>query len=268
MKFKKIYVEITNICNLNCSFCSRTCKPKKEMTKEEFEIVLKMIDKYTDYLYLHVQGEPLLHSNLKSILELCSKYKKKVNITTNGTLLKKYVNLINETDCIRQINISLHCETNNKNYFEDVFSSVEKLNKNIYISYRIWINDKKSLILDNLKKYYGDKVLDIYHDNNIALAKNIYLNKSEEFIWPDLNNSYYNEIGTCLGLKTHLGILSDGTVVICCLDKDGISNLGNIFNKPFEEILESSKYIIDYFNNNKCALDICKHCSYKDRFNN
>ena len=37
-----------------------------------------------------------------------------------------------------------------------------------------------------------------------------------------------------------------------------------------EDILNSSKYIntINNFNNNKAYLDICKHCSYKERFNN
>ena len=99
------------------------------------------------------------------------------------------------------------------------------------------------------------------------LDKNIYLNKEEEFAWPNVNNNYYNEYGTCLGLKSHLGILSDGTVVVCCLDSNGDSNLGNVFNSSFEDILKNSKYIIDNFNNNKCVLDICKHCSFKDKFN-
>ena len=117
-----------------------------------------------------------------------------------------------------------------------------------------------------MKKFYGNIVLDIYNKNNIILDKNVYLNKDEEFDWPNINNSYYDEKGTCLGLKSHIGILSDGTVVICCLDSNGLSNLGNIFNTSLEEILDNSKYIIDNFNNNKCVLDLCKHCSFKDKF--
>jgi len=88
-KFKKIYVEITNKCNLKCPFCSIDDKKKREMNLLEFDDVLNKITDYTDYLYLHVKGEPLLHSNFKEILDICLKYNKKVNITTNGSLLKK-----------------------------------------------------------------------------------------------------------------------------------------------------------------------------------
>ena len=82
------------------------------------------------------------------------------------------------------------------------------------------------------------------------------------------NNNYYNERGTCLGAKTQLAILSDGTVSICCLDSEGVSNLGNIYLSTMEDILASDKYqnILKGFNDNKVYLDICKHCSYKERF--
>ena len=77
MKFKKIYIEITNICNKNCSFCSKTNRKKREMSIDEFETVLKRINNYTDYIYLHIKGEPLTHSNFEEIVKLCKKYNKK-----------------------------------------------------------------------------------------------------------------------------------------------------------------------------------------------
>ena len=105
-KYKKIYIEITNICNLNCSFCSNDTMLKESITIENFEEVLKKINDYTDYIYLHVKGEPLLHPNLKELLDIALKYKKKVNITTNGTLLKEKINILSHPS-IRQINVSL-----------------------------------------------------------------------------------------------------------------------------------------------------------------
>ena len=51
-KFKSIYIEITNICNLNCSFCSNDNIEKKSITISEFEHILKEINDYTDYIYL------------------------------------------------------------------------------------------------------------------------------------------------------------------------------------------------------------------------
>ena len=267
MKFKRIYIEITNICNLNCSFCGNNKRTKKEMSLSEFETILKKINKYTDYIYLHVKGEPLLHSNLEGILTLAEKYNKHVNITTNGTLLKKNIDILKRSKMLRQINISLHSENKLPNYFNDVFDAVSKL-KDIYIVYRIWINTKEDTILSFLKEKYGDIVLNILNEKNILIKDKIYLNKNEKFIWPDINNNYYEECGRCLGLDTHIAILVDGTISICCLDSDAISNLGNIFDDDLETVLKSDKVkkIKEQFNNNKSYLEICKHCSYKKRF--
>ena len=35
-KYKKIYIEITNNCNLNCSFCSKVNRAKRNMTLDEY----------------------------------------------------------------------------------------------------------------------------------------------------------------------------------------------------------------------------------------
>ncbi len=270
MKYKKIYIEITNICNLNCSFCSKSNRLKKEMSINEFEEVLKKINNYTEYIYLHVKGEPLIHKDLDSILSLTKKYHKKVCITTNGVFLKDKLDILNKYDNIYQINISLHSENIKKSYLEDILYSIDKL-VYPYISLRFWTLDKG--LMDNKTKQYLEIIKSKYHideiKNNIKLKNKTYLSLDDKFIWPDINNNY-NKDGYCLGGKSHIAILSDGTVSICCLDSEGISNIGNILTNNLEELLSSEKYhnTIKYFQNRKCFLDICKHCSYKDRFNN
>ena len=116
MKFKRIYIEITNICNLKCSFCSNSKRNKKEMSIDEFELVMSKITMYTDYIYLHVMGEALSHHYLDDILSICKKYNKKVCITTNGVFLKDRLDILSKYDNIYQINISLHSENNKDNY--------------------------------------------------------------------------------------------------------------------------------------------------------
>lgn len=86
-RFKKIYIEITNICNLNCEFCPKTQRQKTILTKEEFQHIIKEIQPYTDYVYFHVKGEPLLHPELGVFLDICKEYGLKVNITTNLSLI-------------------------------------------------------------------------------------------------------------------------------------------------------------------------------------
>lgn len=276
-KFKKIYIEITNICNLSCSFCSKTNKDKKELTIEEFETILKKIADYTDYIYLHVKGEPLLHSKLEELLSLCKKYNKKVNITTNGTLLKERKDILSNSNCIRQLNISLHSENQKENYLKEVLEITSELSSKMNIVYRFWtlsnlkLDKKSTEIVGNISNYYElstEIVEKIKNEQNIKIKDHIYINKANQFIWPSLENEYYNETGYCYGLKDQLGILSDGTIVICCLDGEGITNLGNIFTDDLNTILNSERVekIIKGFQNRKVVEELCKHCSFKDKF--
>lgn len=279
MRFKKIYVEITNICNLNCSFCSKDNHIPKELTLQEFDIILNKIRHYTNSIYLHVKGEPLLHTKLKEMLEITKKYNIKVNITTNGTLLKQKVNILQKFDNIRQINISLHSENNYPNYFDNIFETSDLLSKNINIVYRIWtLNNHNANILstkgvDKIIKHYNlDKNTQkkLVNDKNIKVKDNIYLDKDIEFIWPNSVNDNSNDNGTCLGTRSHIAILVNGDVVPCCLDSKGILKLGNIFEDDVIDILNSKlfKEINNGFKNNKLVCNLCKNCNFrKQKFN-
>lgn len=272
-KFKKVYIEITNICNLSCSFCSVDSKVKETITIANFEKILKNINDYTDYVYLHVKGEPLLHKELDKLLDLCDKYNKRVNITTNGTLLKERCNILKHK-AIRQINISLHSENNKENYLDEIFETVNNLQDKIIV-YRFWtmdnykFNEKSTKIVENIIKNYNlspETVDKIKNEKHIKIRKNLYIDKANEFIWPNLNNNYYNDKGTCYALKDQIAILVDGTVVPCCLDSSGIINLGNVYTQTLEEIINSKRYqqMKQCFSNRKACEELCKHCSFKD----
>lgn len=264
-RFSKIYVEITNYCNLNCSFCSKDKRSKKEMSVNEFKEVISKIKDYTESIYLHVKGEPLLHSQLDEILSICDENNITVRITTNGTLLTKKKEILLKHK-IKQINISLHSENNNHNYFQDVFNTCDELSKKITIVYRIWVNKLSTIIVDNIISHYN--LSNLTNDKNIKIKDNIYLDKDYEFDWPKVSDNK-SDFGTCLGTKTHIAILSNGTVTICCLDSDGVVNLGNIFKTNLQDILDSKlfKEINNGFNNNKLVCDLCKSCTYRNRFN-
>jgi len=261
MKYKKIYVEITNICNLNCSFCSKDNRVKESISVENFETVLKKINDYTDYIYLHVKGEPLLHDDLDKLLDKAYKYNKKVNITTNGTLLKEKEDILRHPS-IRQINISLH---NEKNDLEEIFEVIDKLKDKIIIL-RYWTYSKERTdIVDKILKYYNISTESV--DKHIKLKDNLYLDKAEEFIWPSLDNDYCNEKGFCYALKDQLAILVDGTIVPCCLDSNGVINLGNIYKDDLVDVINSKRYqdMKKGFQNRICTEELCKKCSFKDR---
>jgi len=276
-KFKKIYIEITNICNLNCSFCQNTKRKKKFMDVSEFSYIIEQIKPYTDYIYLHIKGEPLLNPNLDKFLAICDKNNILVNITTNGTLLKQNFMILSNHQSIRQINVSLHSENDFPSYYENVFSVCEKLSNRIYISYRLWtlrnnILDKKSTdIVEKIITYYSlstEVVKKLYEDSQIKICNNTYVNKDNLFEWPN-NSSKHMSDGYCHGTIDHIGILVDGTIIPCCLDGEGYISLGNIFLTNFVDILNSNRFIEmrNSFKNNVCSEELCKKCVFKDRFN-
>lgn len=277
-KFKKIYVEITNRCNLCCSFCGNTARPMKEMSVEKFRLVISKIKPYTDYIYLHVKGETLLHSHLKEILDVCHKNDIFVNITTNGTLLLKQEQVLLSSPCIRQINVSLHCEHNDVNYFDKVFCVCQRLAQKMYVSYRLWtmtdskLDEKLTDIVNKIATFYKlspEIVEKIEKNKTTKIFTNTFVDKENEFIWPSDNVSSDNE-GFCHALSKQIAILVDGTIVPCCLDGEGEISLGNIFSDDLEEVFKSERFLamLNGFRNNKSVEKLCQRCNFKNRFIN
>lgn len=270
-KFRKIYVEITNICNMNCSFCPETKRTKAIMSLKDFEHIAKQLKEYTDYIYLHVKGEPLLHPNLKEILEICKKYNLKINISTNGTLLKEKQNMLKN---IRQLNVSLHSFENHndlelKEYIKSTLVVCDELSKNgVIIRYKLWndgtSNNNNEKILQIINDNYNSQIQNMSYNKDQKLRDNVYLSIKTPFEWPDKQADEQIET-TCYGLRQQLAILVDGTVVPCCVDNDGNINLGNIFENSLATILNSGRAleIKKGFENNKCNHPLCKKCKYR-----
>lgn len=262
-RFKKIYIEITNICNLSCTFCKPDHRKKQYMSEEQFAEIISKIKSYTDYIYLHVKGEPLLNPKINEIIEIANKENIQVNITTNGLLLE---NLKNRK--VRQINYSIQSART----IEEIRQVIRKLKQiakesNTYISLRLWREEtkKNEEIIQVLKEEFLE-MKEI--EDKKEIAYHIYLSVEEEFEWPSLEESKEQEEGYCHGLINQMAILVDGTVVPCCLDNEGDIRLGNIFEQNLEEILKSDRAmaIVEGFKNRKVVETLCGKCQYKLKF--
>lgn len=294
--YKRIYVEITNVCNLNCSFCPPISRAPSFMSVEGFQYIVQHIAPYTDYIYLHIKGEPLLHPQLESILNICNSFQIYVNITTNGTLLYKTRDILCNSPALRQINISLHSFEQNQteaghkvtdkleDYLCEIINFARFLSEHTrtITALRLWNLDKSKMDKDLVQEntYIMNRLSDEFPDSEltsieystitrgIKLADKIYLNFDYEFVWPNLDAPYVGDKGSCYGLRTQLGILVDGSVVPCCLDGDGSIVLGNIFQDSLSDILDSPRacQITQGFNNGIITETFCQHCGYRNRF--
>ena len=88
MNIQRASVEITSLSNLHCDFCAGHHRPLMAMRTDDFAVAAKKLRAVTQYIYLHVMGEPLLHPELSSCFALAGSRGRKVCITTNGTLLE------------------------------------------------------------------------------------------------------------------------------------------------------------------------------------
>ncbi|MBR3887611.1 MAG: SPASM domain-containing protein [Clostridia bacterium] len=252
MRFKRVYIEITNVCNLKCNFCLPHHRENRFMTFEEFKLILNKIKPYTNYIYMHVKGEPLLHPDVDRFIEYAYNEGFLINLTTNATLLKNHLHI---TKYLRQINISLHAT----NSLEIV--QVAKQIKDCIVCFRIWNIDKDLKNKELLEKEFN---VQIPLQENFTLAENIFLSQKEEFAWPTLESTILCDKKYCYGLINQIAILVDGTVTPCCLDNEGDINLGNIFNNDFNEIITSERAIkiIEGFKENKACEELCKKCTF------
>ena len=275
-RFAKVYVEISNICNLSCSFCPGTTRKRKRMSVQEFELILNKIKPYTDYIYFHLLGEPLCHPDLEKFLQIAEKTSFKVIITTNGTLLNKNKDILLKSNSHYKTVISLHSfEANdNKNSFEyylnQCFQYAKDAENKKIVVLRLWNNGgKDSLndqILNALEKYFPKPWVN--ERNGTRIGEKIYIQYGDKFDWPTLENNDIEENIFCYGLRDQIGVLADGIVVPCCLDNNGEINLGNIFEKDLEEIINSEKAqnIYNGFSNRTACEELCKRCSFVRKF--
>lgn len=283
-RFKKIYIETTNVCNLSCNFCPKTSRKLEFMDVERFKIIIDKIKEYTNHIYFHLMGEPFLNKNLEGFLKIAKEANLNVNITTNGTLINNVNDIIINSNSIRQINISLHSfEANDNNinfneYLNSILDFVNLANEKIdtICSLRLWNIDTEELKADNNLNIEIIKLIEeklnvdfsikdaLLEKRGIKLKNKVYLNMAEKFSWPDSNINLISEEVFCYGLRDQIGILVDGTVVPCCLDSEGKINLGNIFNEDFEDIINSerAKNIYDGFSKRKAVEELCKRCGY------
>lgn len=275
-RFNKIYLEISNICNLSCAFCPGTKRKKEAMTEEAFASLLPKLRPFSDYLYFHLMGEPLLHPKLGRFLELAGDAGFKVILTTNGTLLSKQQSLLLSSPALHKVNISLHAfEANDlavpfMDYLRDCFVFGKAAEGQKIVVYRLWNHGGQDAmnetILSHLESFFPKPWKE--DRRGIRLGEKVFLEYGDKFDWPDLAAPEGSGHVFCYGLRDQIGVLCDGTVVPCCLDHDGDLALGNLHQERLDTILETprAKAIYDGFTDRTAAEELCRKCGYARRF--
>ncbi len=274
--YSRVYVEITNICNKSCSFCHGHSRAAKKMSLDEFDVLTDKLLPHTKYLYYHLMGEPLTHPLLPDFIRLANKKDFKSAITTNGTLLPKLGKTLIESG-VYKVNISLHSFEGEDSaaygeYIDGCLSFADEASRaGVLVIMRMWNSGhdggKNADIVSRMREKFGTDEW-VTSGKGGRIRHKLHYEYGERFEWPDLGASDGGERVFCYGLSDHFGVLSDGTVVPCCLDSDGVINLGNAFESDISDILKSqrAKSIAEGFKNRTACEELCRKCGYARRF--
>lgn len=290
-KFKKIYIEISNICNLQCSFCPIVERDKAIMSVELFDKVIKEVSPFTNEISLHLMGEPLAHPQFSEILKITERNffetGVQINLTTNGILLNKYKAELLKNKSLRQMNFSINSFKDNfkdrdiNPYLEDILNFTQQVQderEDFYINFRLWNikshNQQEDVNLPIIKKmssFFNVELNDDIDVGNIKskrIFKKVYFHFDSRFEWPSKLNPIISEVGSCHGLSGHIGIHANGIVVPCCLDKEALIDLGTLQTETLSTILMGKKAqaIKNGFRQKKLVDDLCQRCTYIKRF--
>ena len=273
--YSRVYVEITNLCNRNCSFCPGTVRSGRQMTMEEFRTAVEKLRGVTQYLYYHLMGEPLTHPGLPEMIATASEMGFKSVITTNGTLLPQRGQALIDAG-VYKVNISVHsfeegAEESYVNYIDGILDFADKASKSgVLTVFRLWNsgydggrNEKTvSMIRSRCSTPWTEG------PRGIKIRDRLYLEYGDRFAWPDMEAQDMGDQVFCYGLRDHFGILCDGRVVPCCLDREGQITLGNIFTDDIRQVLSTprAQALVDGFSCRKASEELCRKCGYARRF--
>lgn len=286
-RFKKVYVEIGNICNLQCSFCPEVERTQFRLNREDFRKTLAQVKPYADMVCFHVMGEPLAHPEFAEFIGIAGEMQVPVEITTNGTLLNDKSKEALLHPIVRQVNFSLQSffdnfpRANAEKYLAQIFAFTRQafaVRPDLYLNYRLWnLTDTKDHDQTNeeiLKKIESEYQITVNRnvDPSFRKSKNIinrlYLHFDSRFEWPHPSQPEVSTRGRCHGLVSHVAIHADGTVVPCCLDKEARIQLGRLSEKTFSDIIsgERASAIKKGFEQGELVEDLCRRCTYIQRF--
>ena len=290
MRFRKIYIEITNVCNLACPFCPGSSRAPAYMDAAMFADIAQQVKPLTEQVYFHVMGEPLLHPDFSRFIEICAGLELPVAITTNGALLDTAAAASLLNPVVRQINISLHSlpqlqsRADREKRLQQILDFTKKAfaqRPELYVNYRLWNLDTPAQELDSdannwicrsIEAAFGVTIPATGHSSgriSRPLLNRLYLHLDTRFEWPDINSANpLKTKGFCHALGTHFAILAGGTVVPCCLDRNGVTALGNCRQQSILDILDSprAKAILAGFENGLLTEALCQRCAYCSRF--
>ena len=289
------YLETTNYCNLQCSFCNReeVIGALQHMPIEKFRKLLENIKHHPiEEAKLMGMGEPFLHPQFDQICKIFKEYfpnaflvvasNCQYPIRPGSKMRSKFENSMKYIDLL-YFSIDGYKESYERDRspakwdklikFLDEFQHIDRKTCKVTCNYVINPNNVKDI------EIIQEEIVDKYNLEELRL--NIAQEWSEDKTLPggytidqvnylkdnwkkDIKGKSEWDFPDCFWVKEGLYTTVEGHVKMCCLNT-GAEPFGNLFKNSIEEIraTESFQNVKNGCSTNK-PTSHCKNCSYKE----
>jgi len=276
-----VLVDLSTACNATCVMCPTQLNPlrKKMMDPALFESVVEQVSKFpvhpvNNKFFIGVHGEPLLDKRLAEKIALCrSRGINHVLISTNGSLMtaQRARDILEAEPYI----IVISLESMDPKLFESIRKGlrhdvvVENLKSLLAIRNELNSSTRIGVrFIESVRNAHERETFQHYWAPHLNSAKQDYfsIDRIHNWAYGDPGKFYGNS--PC-GHTTGMTILSDGDVVFCCLDHEGVHHLGNAYQHSLLEIFnceKARKMRAIHFAGQRHTLEMCKTCDVAEQW--
>jgi radical SAM protein with 4Fe4S-binding SPASM domain len=294
-------IETGNYCNLQCPTCptpaSKVCRQKELMSFDNFKKVVDNIKDSVHVLLLYYTNEPLLSPDIFRMAKYAHDSGLYMEISTNATLLSQEKTKDLFESKIDKVIVDFDGTTKEAYEqfrvgadFDQVFKNIKyfceqkqvlKL-KRPFIELQFVLNRFNQNQVEDVKRIAKELKVDRLSIRSFGLGKYAYNEEERKALsdrfFPDTKEYQekvrYKKEGDSLDIKnsprkcplakSHLVVLVDGRVSMCCYDLAGQHIYGNIFTRKLKDIWFDPKVkeMRKQAENRRYAL--CKDCSIYD----
>lgn len=280
-----ISVELSSVCNLACPECmTGAALTRRKSDFIDYDLAAKIageLSASTLSAWLYFQGEPMLHPRFFDIISLF-RIMSPV-ISTNGHFLDRDACSRLAVSGLKKIIISYDGVTpaaygayraggDHTRVREGIILLAETIKKTgspltMELQFLMGRHNEAeageaACFAESVSASFRIKSMQVLNNERIAewipaeMSKSRYREKKGGF------SSVHHVTSGCFRMWRGAVITTDGDVVPCCFDKNGMHTMGNLNEKSFREIWHGPEYrkFRTIVMNNRAGVDICKDC--------
>ena len=269
------WIDITRLCNLKCIMCPQSrgvARRKTKMSMTTFRRIVDQVCQNRPLLKLYMSGEPLLHERLFDMIDYAADRGCQTMVHTNATMLTQEASerflasplmflSFSFDGCTRQIYEKFRPPARFHRVRDNIlryFRLRQRHGPGPHTTVEILRMKDTEPFLEDFVDEWTERGADDVHVADYMMWHGTVEDRRVDSA---SDGAGYNP---CAAPFRHGCILSDGTVVPCCMDVDGRMSMGTIDGSPFCDVWSNNSYRqlrLQMLTGTLPPDSICRRCS-------